>query len=75
MITPTLDIFSVISLTWYTDSGVASALAGLDMVMPDTKYWGDNLTTAINNGSVPESRLNDMATRYVLDPILKTYRN
>ncbi|KAJ5985542.1 hypothetical protein N7499_008174 [Penicillium canescens] len=44
-------------------SGVASALAGLDMVMPDTTYWGNNLTTAINNGSVPESRLNDMATR------------
>jgi beta-glucosidase len=45
------------------DSGVASALAGLDMTMPDTGYWGRNLTTAIQNGTVPESRLDDMATR------------
>jgi beta-glucosidase-like glycosyl hydrolase len=75
VITPTPGIFSFISLTLYADSGVASALAGLDMVMPDTKYWGNNLTTAINNGSVPESRLNDMATRYVLNPILKPYSN
>ncbi|KAK1501095.1 beta-glucosidase [Colletotrichum abscissum] len=42
---------------------VASALAGLDMAMPGSVYWGANLTTAIQNGSVPESRLDDMATR------------
>ncbi|KAK0375432.1 beta-glucosidase [Colletotrichum limetticola] len=46
-------------------SGVASALAGLDMAMPGSVYWGANLTTAIQNGSVPESRLDDMATRIV----------
>ena len=45
-------------------SGVASALAGLDMGMPtDEGFWGPNLTQAVNNGSVPESRLDDMATR------------
>ncbi|KAL4406476.1 beta-glucosidase [Colletotrichum abscissum] len=44
---------------------VASALAGLDMAMPGSVYWGANLTTAIQNGSVPESRLDDMATRIV----------
>ncbi|KAL2825366.1 putative beta-glucosidase M [Aspergillus cavernicola] len=37
------------------NSGVASALAGLDMTMPDSGYWGKNLTTAIQNGTVPES--------------------
>lgn len=45
-------------------AGVATALAGLDMVMPDgADFWAGNLTTAVNNGSVPESRLDDMATR------------
>ncbi|KAJ5351480.1 hypothetical protein N7452_000454 [Penicillium brevicompactum] len=44
-------------------SGVASALAGLDMTMPDSGWWAKNLTTAIQNGTVPESRLDDMATR------------
>lgn len=44
-------------------SGVASALAGLDMVMPTGGFWGDNLTDAVKNGSVPEDRVTDMATR------------
>lgn len=46
-------------------SGVASANAGLDLVMPDGGYWGDNMTEAVNNGSVADSRLNDMAARIV----------
>lgn len=54
-------------------SGVASALAGLDMSMPgDGLYWqdgnplfGEQLTVAVLNGSVPIERLNDMATRIV----------
>ncbi|RYP29554.1 hypothetical protein DL767_006682 [Monosporascus sp. MG133] len=45
-------------------SGVASALAGLDVAMPNgAGKWAGNLSLAINNGSVPESRLDDMATR------------
>ncbi|KAF2190003.1 glycoside hydrolase family 3 protein [Zopfia rhizophila CBS 207.26] len=44
-------------------TGVASALAGLDMTMPSGGYWGDNLTESVRNGSVSEDRLNDMATR------------
>ena len=52
-------------------SGVASALAGLDMTMPGgedlntvgTSFWASSLTEAVLNGSVPLSRLNDMATR------------
>lgn len=46
-------------------SGVASALAGLDMVMPTGGFWGDNLTEAVKNGSLPEDRVTDMATRSV----------
>ncbi|KAK3499168.1 putative beta-glucosidase 1 precursor [Neurospora hispaniola] len=54
-------------------SGVASALAGLDMSMPgDTQIplFGNSpfkfhLTEAVLNGSVPVDRLNDMATRIV----------
>ncbi|KAL5408726.1 hypothetical protein PMIN03_006385 [Paraphaeosphaeria minitans] len=51
-------------------SGVASTLAGLDMTMPgDTdfdsgfSFWGTNLTLSIINGTVPEWRLDDAATR------------
>ncbi|KAI0390422.1 glycoside hydrolase family 3 protein [Xylariaceae sp. FL0594] len=46
-------------------AGVASALAGMDMVMPNSKLWGDELVTAVKNGSIPESRLDDMARRIV----------
>lgn len=52
-------------------SGVASALAGLDMSMPgDGLHWqdgkalfGEELTIAVLNGSVPIERVNDMVTR------------
>ncbi|KAF2160095.1 glycoside hydrolase family 3 protein [Zasmidium cellare ATCC 36951] len=54
-------------------SGVASALAGLDMTMPgdglkwqDGKtLWGGELTKAVLNGSVPVDRLNDAVLRIV----------
>jgi beta-glucosidase len=46
-------------------AGVASALAGLDMAMPSSTFWGDNLTLAVTNGSVPESRVDDMAARII----------
>ncbi|KAH8753831.1 glycosyl hydrolase family 3 N terminal domain-containing protein [Diaporthe sp. PMI_573] len=54
-------------------SGVASALAGLDMTMPGDglrfsdgeSLWGPELTKSILNGSVPVDRLNDMVTRIV----------
>jgi beta-glucosidase-like glycosyl hydrolase len=51
-------------------TGAASAVAGLDMTMPgDTEFssgysfWGTNLTLAVINGTVPEWRIDDMATR------------
>ncbi|KAI9675300.1 MAG: hypothetical protein M1817_001203 [Caeruleum heppii] len=54
-------------------SGVASALAGLDMTMPGDglrwqngeSLWGSRLTEAALNESIPMSRLNDMAMRIV----------
>ena len=54
-------------------SGVASALAGLDMSMPGDgflwqdgdSYWGKHLSLAVLNGSLPLERLNDMVTRIV----------
>ena len=54
-------------------SGVASALAGLDMSMPGDgmfwangkSLWGEKLTIAALNGSVPMERINDMAARVV----------
>ncbi|MCJ1356385.1 MAG: hypothetical protein MMC33_006380 [Icmadophila ericetorum] len=53
-------------------SGVGSVLAGLDMTMPgdvgfdtDTSFWGPNLTVAILNGTVPQYRLDDAATRII----------
>lgn len=44
-------------------SGVASANAGLDLVMPGAGFWGDSLVEAVGNGSVTEDRISDMATR------------
>ncbi|OJJ43041.1 hypothetical protein ASPZODRAFT_1206354 [Penicilliopsis zonata CBS 506.65] len=54
-------------------SGVISALAGLDMSMPGDglrwadgdSLWGNQLTRAVLNTSVPIERLNDMVTRIV----------
>jgi beta-glucosidase len=54
-------------------SGVATALAGLDLTMPGdgarwangVSFWGPELSRAILNGSVPVARLNDMVTRIV----------
>lgn len=51
-------------------SGVASALAGLDMGMPGdgaiplsgNPYWGNKLSEAVLNGSVPIERLDDMVS-------------
>ncbi|KAF1833818.1 beta-glucosidase-like protein [Decorospora gaudefroyi] len=54
-------------------SGVASALAGLDMSMPGdrhdvplvfgTSYWMYEYTRSVLNGSIPVDRLNDATTR------------
>ncbi|ORY79998.1 beta-1,4-glucosidase [Protomyces lactucae-debilis] len=57
-------------------SGVATYLAGTDMLMPGDgnsfsdglSWFGPNLTISVLNGTLPETRLNDMAIR-----IMATY--
>ncbi|KAJ5886665.1 uncharacterized protein N7473_009339 [Penicillium subrubescens] len=44
-------------------AGIAGANAGLDVVMPRSTTWNSNLTTAIANGTMKASRLDDMITR------------
>ncbi|KAI4242840.1 MAG: hypothetical protein LQ352_007160 [Teloschistes flavicans] len=68
-----LDFQGFVMSDWQAQhSGVGSALAGMDMSMPGdvlfntgTSYWGTNLTVAILNGTVPQWRLDDMATRII----------
>ncbi|KAL8935612.1 MAG: hypothetical protein Q9216_005338 [Gyalolechia sp. 2 TL-2023] len=68
-----LDFQGFVLSDWQAQhSGVGSALAGMDMSMPGdvlffsgSSYWGTNLTVAILNGTIPEWRLDDMATRIV----------
>lgn len=48
---------------------VQAAVTGLDMTMPGSDFnggtilWGPNLTSAVNGGQVPQSRVDDMVTR------------
>ncbi|KAK4127329.1 glycoside hydrolase family 3 protein [Parathielavia appendiculata] len=45
-------------------AGAAAALAGLDVAMPSgAGLWGSHLVDAVNNGSLPESRMDDMVIR------------
>lgn len=51
-------------------SGVSATLAGMDMSMPGDvvlgspySFWGTNMTVSVLNGTVPEWRVDDMATR------------
>jgi beta-glucosidase len=46
-----------------THSTVASANAGMDMQMPDDSYFGTALKTAVENGQVAKTRVDDMVTR------------
>ncbi|KAF5970389.1 glycoside hydrolase family 3 protein [Fusarium bulbicola] len=46
-------------------SGVSSANAGADITTHFNVMWGGNLTAAIANGTIEESRLDDMVTRIV----------
>jgi beta-glucosidase len=55
---------------WYAQKSTIGAMAGLDMSMPgdisfrsNTSYFGGNLTAYVQNGTIPEARVDDMATR------------
>jgi hypothetical protein len=57
---------------WQATMSTISAITGLDMTMPGDvqfgsgdSYFGGNLTAYVNNGTIPETRIDDMATRYV----------
>ena len=57
---------------WQATQSTISAITGLDMTMPgdilfgsDDSYFGGNLTAYVNNGTIPEARVDDMAVRYV----------
>lgn len=62
---------------WFAQmSGVSNALAGMDMSMPGTDvdekatvFWGQELTKMVVNGTLPESRLDDMVVR-ILTPLI-----
>jgi len=51
-----------------THSTVRAAINGLDQQMPDDSFFGSALQSAIENGDVPESRLDDMVAR-ILTPM------
>ncbi|KAF9553682.1 glycoside hydrolase family 3 protein [Agrocybe pediades] len=55
---------------WSAQHSTMSAVTGLDMSMPGditfnsgTSYWGPTLVEYVNNGTIPLSRVDDMATR------------
>ena len=57
---------------WQATMSTISAITGLDMTMPgdilfnsNDSYFGGNLTAYVNNGTIPEARVEDMAVRYV----------
>ncbi|OAX34984.1 glycoside hydrolase family 3 protein [Rhizopogon vinicolor AM-OR11-026] len=57
---------------WSATMNGLSPVAGLDMTMPGditfdsgTSYFGQNLTNYVMNGTISETRLDDMATRII----------
>ena len=55
---------------WHATHATIDAIAGLDMTMPGdisyysgTSYFGANLTAYVQQGIIPEARVDDMATR------------
>ncbi|KII90196.1 glycoside hydrolase family 3 protein [Plicaturopsis crispa FD-325 SS-3] len=55
---------------WSATESTLGAVAGLDMTMPgditfnsNTSFFGGNLTAYVQNNTIPESRVDDMATR------------
>lgn len=52
---------------WFAQqSGLASALAGLDVTMPVAPLWSNgSLTAMVKNGSLPLERLDDMVLRAI----------
>lgn len=62
-----LDFQGFVVTDWSAQhTGITSAEAGLDMVMPDSPFWENGtLALAVRNGSLSQTRLDDMATRFL----------
>jgi hypothetical protein len=56
-----------------THSRVKAALAGLDIEMPGSQYFGNALETAVQSGEVPIARLDDMVHRHKTDSTFRRY--
>ncbi|KAJ4147553.1 hypothetical protein LMH87_002065 [Akanthomyces muscarius] len=51
---------------WGAQHAFSDAPNGLDMGMPNSEpFWGANLVNAVKNGTLPESRVTDMAMRII----------
>ncbi|TEB39167.1 cellulose-binding beta-glucosidase [Coprinellus micaceus] len=48
---------------WWATHSTTSVNSGLDMTMPGTTYFGQNLVNAVNQGRVNSSRIDDIALR------------
>jgi len=59
------DGFVVSDFAWGIRSTVPAANAGLDIEMPNTNYYGENLVKAVKNGEVDEEKINKSAIRII----------
>ncbi|KAJ3571939.1 hypothetical protein NP233_g3419 [Leucocoprinus birnbaumii] len=50
---------------WGATHSTMSVATGLDMEMPDNHFFANTLVTYVNNGTIPESRIDDLATRII----------
>ncbi|KAF8200297.1 glycoside hydrolase family 3 protein [Pholiota molesta] len=70
---PRRHVFGLIMSDWSAQHSTISANRGLDMSMPGditfnsgTSYFGANLTSFVNEGIIPEARVDDMGNLRVL---------
>jgi beta-glucosidase len=59
------DGFVISDFVFGVHETVAAANAGLDIEMPNTKYFGKRLVAAVRKGQVPEAQIDDAAERIV----------
>ncbi len=59
------DGFVMSDFIWGIQDTAAAMNGGLDMEMPVTKYYGENLLTAVKEGLVSEDRIDEAALRIV----------
>ncbi|KAF9024285.1 glycoside hydrolase family 3 protein [Hymenopellis radicata] len=62
----------ILCRNWQATESTISAITGLDMTMPGDitafsgdSYFGGNLTAYVQNDTIPEARVDDMATRII----------